>query len=79
MENPSVLETGVRSLNPFLFIKNKRLFISSEGFSTLIKTPCYFISGPIQAGVTAFSDSNGRLATFSFEFKLSGLGVTALC
>ncbi len=25
------------SINPFLFMKNKRLFISSEGFSTLEK------------------------------------------
>ncbi len=30
-------------INPFLFIKNKRLFISSEGFSTLEKTPLYVI------------------------------------
>jgi hypothetical protein len=29
----------LQNINPFLFIKNKRLFISSEGFSTFEKTP----------------------------------------
>jgi hypothetical protein len=42
--------------NPFLFIKNKRLFISSEGLSTLEKNAliCYQREMlPIQSGVTA--------------------------
>ncbi len=56
------------------------VFISSESFSTLEKNAliCYQRAMlPIQSGVTA--DSNGSLAPFLFEFKLSGLGVTALC
>jgi hypothetical protein len=43
-------------INPFLFIKNKLLFISSEGFSTLQKNTliCYQRAMvPIQLGVTA--------------------------
>ncbi len=32
-------------LNPFLFIENKRPFLSSEGFSTLEKMPWYVIRG----------------------------------
>jgi hypothetical protein len=42
--------------NPFLVFKNKRLFISSEGFSTLEKNGliCYQRAMlPIQSGVTA--------------------------
>ncbi len=42
---PPVLAMGTQEkrVNPFLFIKNKRLFISSEGFSTLEKNAliCY--------------------------------------
>jgi hypothetical protein len=45
------------SVNPFLFIKNKWLFISAEGFSTLEKNAliCYqrAMLLPIQSGVTA--------------------------
>ncbi len=43
-------------VNPFLFIKNKRLFISSEGFYTLEKNAliCYQSAMlPFQSGVTA--------------------------
>jgi hypothetical protein len=46
---------GGALFNPFLFIKNKRLFISSEGFSTLEKNAliCYQRAMlPIQSGVT---------------------------
>jgi hypothetical protein len=43
-------------INPFLFIKNKRLFILSEGFSTLENNAliCYQRAIlPLQWGVTA--------------------------
>jgi hypothetical protein len=42
-------------LNPFLFIKNKRLFISSDGFSTLEKNALIYQRAmlPLQWGVTA--------------------------
>jgi hypothetical protein len=68
--------------NPFLFIKSKRLFISSEGFTTLEKNAliCYQrIMAPVQSGVTPSADSNSSLAHYLFEFKLSGSDVTALC
>jgi hypothetical protein len=69
------IHQGEFDFNPFLFIKNKRLFISSEGFSTLEKNAmiCYQRAMlPIQSGVTASADNNGSLAPFLFEFKLSG-------
>jgi hypothetical protein len=47
---------GSHVFNPFLFIKNKRLFISSEGFSILEKNTliCYQRAMlPIHLGVTA--------------------------
>jgi hypothetical protein len=53
-------------LTLFLFIKNKRLFILSEGFSTLEKNAliCYQRAMlPIHLG---------SLAPFLFKFKLSG-------
>ncbi len=43
-------------VNPFLFIKNKRLFISSEDFSALEKSAVVCSQRamlPIQSGVTA--------------------------
>jgi hypothetical protein len=46
---------SIVSFNSFLFIKNKRLFISSEGFSTLEKNAliCYQRAMlPFQSGVT---------------------------
>jgi hypothetical protein len=61
-------------IKPLLFIKNKRLFISSEGFSTLEKTALIFYQRamlPIQSGVTASADSNGSLAPLLSKFKLS--------
>jgi hypothetical protein len=72
--------SGFLLLNTFLFIKNKRLFISSEVFSALEKNAliCYLMAMlPFQSGVTALC--NGSLAPFLFEFKLSGSEVTALC
>ncbi len=70
-------------INPFLFIKNKRLFISSEGFSTLEKNAliCYHRAMlPFQLGVTSLCRySNGSLAPFLLKFELSGSGVIALC
>ncbi len=68
--------------NPFLLIKNKWLFISSEGFATFEKTPWYVIRGqccPSSQVWQPSADSNASLTPFLFEFKLSGSGVTALC
>jgi hypothetical protein len=51
-------------LNPFLFIKNKQLFISSEGFSALekpiLRRPCC----PSNRAWQPSADSNGCLAHF---------------
>jgi hypothetical protein len=71
-------------INLFLFIKNKWLFIASEGFSTLDKKSPD--TGMLSEGNAAHPvrrdspllDSNGSLAPFLFEFKLSRSGVTAL-
>jgi hypothetical protein len=63
--------------SPFLFIKNKRLFISSEGFSTLEKNVliCYQRAMlPLQWGVTALrrklnSNFLGRVCQPSAEYN----------
>ncbi len=63
--------------NPFLFIKNKRLFISSEDFSVLEKNIvlCYqramlpIQSSTVWQGWQPSADSISRLAPF-FEFDL---------
>jgi hypothetical protein len=50
------VEVSLPRLNPFLLIKNKRLFISSEGFYTLEKNAliCYKREMlPLQWGGTA--------------------------
>ncbi len=54
-------------VNPFLFIKNKRLFISLEGFSALEKMSWYVLRGQGCSSSQAWqpsADSNGRLAHF---------------
>jgi hypothetical protein len=46
----------IHPAQPFLFIKNKQLFVSSEGFSTLEKTALICFQRaipPIHSGVTA--------------------------
>ncbi len=57
--------------NPFLFIKNKWLYISSEGFSTLEKTSWYVFRGQCchssRVGQPSV-DNNGNLAPFCFNF-----------
>ncbi len=74
---------NLRRNNPFLFIKHKRILISSEGFSTLEKNAlicyqrqCCHASNRMWP---PSADSNGSLVLFLFEFKLSVSGVTALC
>jgi hypothetical protein len=60
---------------------NCYLYVSSEGFSTLRKKrPDMLSEGgcPSSRVCQPSADSNGRLASFLFEFKLSGSGVTAL-
>ncbi len=62
-------------VNPFLFIQNKRLFISSEGISAVEKNAviCYQRTVlPIQSSVTALADGNGRLAHFFKNLNLLG-------
>ncbi len=49
---PPLPATQGSCINPFLFIKNKRIFISSEGFSTLEKNALRAML-PIQLGMTA--------------------------
>jgi hypothetical protein len=47
---------GINRVNPFLFIKNKSLIISSEGFSALEKNAVICFQRamlPVQLGVTA--------------------------
>jgi hypothetical protein len=70
-------------LNPFLFIKNKWLFISSEGFSTIEKK----CSGMLSEGNAAHlvrCDSTLQIAMaewrpFCLNSNFLGRGVTALC
>jgi hypothetical protein len=53
--------------NHFLFIKNKQLFISSQGFSSLVETPWYVIRGqccPSSWVWQSSADSNGSLTPF---------------
>jgi hypothetical protein len=55
-------------------------YLYPEGFFTLKKTPWYVIRGhccPSSGVWQPSADSNGSLAPFLYEFKLSGLGVTA--
>jgi hypothetical protein len=57
------------TFNPFLFIKNKRLFISSEGFSVLEKNTMIFSQGN---AAHPSADSDGSWVHFSFKFELPG-------
>jgi len=72
-----------RWINPFLFIKNKRLFISSEGFSTLEKKrPDILSEGNAALPVRCDIPLQIVMAfwpPFCYKFELFGLGVTALC
>jgi hypothetical protein len=54
--NSAVFYKENLDIKPFLFIENKRLFISSEGFSTLEKNALICFQQamlPFQSGVTA--------------------------
>ncbi len=62
-------------INPFLFMKNKRLFISSEGFSTLAKNAliCYQRQCcPSSRVWQPSTDRNVSLAHFLFNFNFLG-------
>jgi hypothetical protein len=63
---PAVVQRHL-SFNPFLFIQNKLLFISPEGFSALEKTLWYFLRGqccPSSRVWQPSADSNGSLVHF---------------
>ncbi len=69
----------VCNINPFLFIKTKRLFISSEGFSTLEekKTPWYVIRGQRCPSVWVwkpFAGSSGSLRALFVWIQTFWLG-----
>jgi hypothetical protein len=71
---------GSSKFNPFLFIKNKRLSISSEGFSVLeVKWRGMFSEGNAAHPVGCDSPLQIVHAVWwnFFEFELAGLGLTA--
>jgi hypothetical protein len=62
--------SGKTIVNPLIFMKSKRLVISSEGFSALEKNTMICSQRAILP-IQPAADSNDSLAHF-FEFELAG-------
>ncbi len=66
---------NILKFNPFVFIKNKWLFTSSEGFSALEKNSVIFLRGqccPSSWVWLTAANGNASLAHFSLNFNLLG-------
>jgi hypothetical protein len=85
MKNRLNGEMGVKtehiSVNSFLFIKNKQLFISSEGFSALEKNAVMFSEDNAAHPVGCDNPLQIVMAVWHtfLKFELAGSGMTARC